>query len=414
MEYKVNSEYTIQTIKLIIKTMGGLLPGEIILHPIFRDDGLMLVNRYSTVFQNVLKQIHIHLRDDIPVIVVTSEEELNKFLNNEVYSDQDFISLLEEAINNSESNYKVSLELDSYLDNRVNKKNLMRNKKSEVQIQNTDRYSILGKLISSTPLWSSFETLLESEFLQTRAKDIKKKFLSIINDDKSLMELVDKMVAYDDLLLIDGMNAASISMLIGLTMELSDEEMVNLAISALFCNIGFISISKDMFYKYLEGSNYIEIANKHIKNSLEIITESSYCRNKSIVFGILDHHEYYNGSGTPSGKLGKEIGVFARILNIVHEYDDLVIGAFGKEAMNANSAANVIWANKEKRFDPDILKIFFYRSKIFKIGQTFIDPKNNKGTIIGFRNFIENPAKPIVKYNNDKIIDFYDYDWKVL
>jgi hypothetical protein len=213
----------------MIKIMEKLLPGEIILHPIFREDGLMLVNRYSTISQNTLKQIHIHLRGELPVIIVLVEEELNRFIRNEVYSNENFIYLLEEVIFNSIGNYKTPIELESYLDSRVNLKDFIKNKEKDFISEGASTYSLLGKLISSTPLWSSFELQLESEVLQNRANDI--------------------------------------------------------------------------------------------------------------------------------------------------------------------------------------LKIFFYRSNIFKIGQPFIDPKNHKGVIIGFRNFIEDPVKPIVKFSNDKITDFYDYVW---
>lgn len=411
MYCKINSECMIQSTRLKVKTVDELIPGDIILHPIFREDGLLLVNRYSTLFQTVLKQIHVHLKAHIPVIVVEISEELNKFLSNEIYLNQDFILLLNEVVNQSSENYKIPITLESYVDNRVNLKSFRLPERDVVVNQDANKFSSLGKLISSTPLWGAYELRLESEFLQNRAKIIKNNFLNLINNDQSLLDLVDKMSSYDDLLLIHGMNATCISMLIGLTMELTDDEMIDLAISALFCNIGFIGIGKDRFYEYLGGDNYSAIANEHIKKSLEIIASSSFCRNKSIIFGILDHHEYFDGSGAPSGKGGRDISLFGRILNIVHEYDDLVSGTFGRAGMNANSAEYVIWENKEKKFDPDILKAFFYRSNIMKIGQTFIDPGNNKGTIVGFRNFIEYPVKPIVKFSDNRIIDFYDYAW---
>lgn len=213
---------------------------------------------------------------------------------------------------------------------------------------------------------------------------------------------------YDDLLLVHGVNVMCISMLIGLTLEISDLEIIDLAISALFCNIGFIKVDKNDFHYFLLHQEDISIINNHIKNSIEIISNSSFCRNKSIIYGIVDHHEYYNGKGYPAKKTGKNISLFGRIIGIASFYDELVGGYNGSFSLNTMDAVKLAWENEEKQLDFDIIKIYVCRSNTFKIGQVAAFNENERGTIIGFSDFIDSPHKPIVKLENGIIKNYFN------
>ena len=49
----------------IAKTIADLIPGDISLHPIYREDGLLLVNKYTVLTSLLIKQIHIHVKEDV-------------------------------------------------------------------------------------------------------------------------------------------------------------------------------------------------------------------------------------------------------------------------------------------------------------------------------------------------------------
>ncbi|MEG0774890.1 MAG: hypothetical protein RR409_16325 [Clostridium sp.] len=53
------------------------------------------------------------------------------------------------------------------------------------------------------------------------------------------------------------------------------------------------------------------------------------------------------------------------------------------------------------------MRIFIYRSSLYKIGKTVRVSINKSGEIVGFTNFIEYPHKPVIKFKDGTIIDTY-------
>jgi HD-GYP domain-containing protein (c-di-GMP phosphodiesterase class II) len=385
-----NGVHSIDSTEFSVKSADQLLPVDITLHPIYRPDGMMLVNRYTTLLPFMLNQIQKHIKQDmpIPIIVASSEEMLNNFINNEIYSNPEFVLILDNVIRASTHCYSVPLSIEEYVDDRVDLKESLKaiaklkakladeensNTAKETELGNSDsrketvdRYSILGKITSSASIWSSFEMRLTSLTLQNNAKSIKKKFLNIINEDNTLMELSFKMTLYDDLLLVHGVNTACISIALGIVLGMTDEDLINLAITSMFCNVGFIRIPKADFHEYLKGTITEELISEHIRGSLEIIASAPKCRNKSIVFGILEHHEYFDGSGRPTGKRGKDINLFARILSIALKYESYINEFYHGNLANLNNIEKMIFKNKDNKFDPEILAAYMRNSCAFR------------------------------------------------
>jgi HD-GYP domain-containing protein (c-di-GMP phosphodiesterase class II) len=394
----ISGTYVVKDVEIIVKEARELFDGDIILHPIYREDGLMLINRYTQLTEGIKKQIWVHLSEDAPIGTVPNFSQFNRFLIGKVYGHENFLALLAEIIKHTEKNYTIPITILSYLDERVDYRLLNKYAvlPSREEVEPTE--SIIGRLVVATPLWDSFENILESPILQQRAREIKLKLIDILNNDKSILELIVKMSNYDKIFLMRSMNALCISLLLGLTMEITEEELLNLALTALFCNIGFVDLDKEIFYSSLETSVGVELVGEHIKMAVDIISKSEFCRNKAMLLGIMEHHELYNGCGYPMGKQGKAISLFGRVLSIVFEYDDLVAGSLNRMGINSNTAEDIMWNDVSGRYDRDILKIFLYRTNIFKIGRPYININREKGVIIGFSNFIEEPVKPIVKY----------------
>lgn len=390
MENNDNGEHSIEETEFSVKSVKQLLPVDITLHPIYRLDGMMLVDRYTVLLPFMLNQIQKHLKNDMPisVIVTSSEKMLNNFIENKIYSNPEFIMILDNVIRNSIHCYSVPISIEKYVDERVDLKaslkaaaelkasidNAGSNKTIKesmpedrnCKMKSIDRYSILGRITSSASIWSDFELRLSSIELQNRASSMKKRFLNTLNENNSLMELIFKMADYDDSLLIHGVNSSCISIVLGLVIGMSDEDLINLAITAMFSDIGFVNIEKDIFNEHLKGFNDDSVIGNHIKNSLEIIATAPLCRNKSIIFGILEHHEAFNGNGLPAGKRGKGICLFGRILAIVNNYEIYIKDCFHGDTTNLSNIERMICKNKENKYDQDILNLYMKNSTTFK------------------------------------------------
>lgn len=371
------------------KQVKEITVGDIILHPLYRSDGLLLINRYKKLTSSILKHIRNNFPSELPIIVANSELSYNTFIDEGLHNSPEFLSDLKEL-------FKTHHEIISIPINIYNIPN-------ENTHENSD-----GNPIYSSPFWKYLEDLVESKRLKRRAKIIKEKLSKVTNDNPELIELLEEMKEYHDALFIHTINSLSLSILIGLAIELSDDDLIKLALTALFADIGYLKIDSNKFKDYL---NYPEL-NKdviltHPMLSVDVIKDIKICRDKSIIYGIIDHHELFNGTGVPTGKKGSEISLFGRILAISKSYDDMTGGYFEEKSLEAIEAQLNIWRDRGTRFDPDIIKIFFAKVSVFKVGQRVILNDNQAGEIIGFTNYLEEPLLPIIKLDSGTVLNFY-------
>jgi HD-GYP domain-containing protein (c-di-GMP phosphodiesterase class II) len=185
--------------------------------------------------------------------------------------------------------------------------------------------------------------------------------------------------------------------MLGLSLELKNEELVDLAVATLFADIGFTEYPKSKFIYYLNHSKRTDLLSSHIKQSVEVISGSRFCRKKDVVYGILDHHERYDGSGFPNGKVGEDIHLYARIIAIAQSYDELVGGYIAEQSVAAYQALLQVWEQSGRLFDKNILHLFIARSSLFKLNQKVTLSNFQSGTIVGFENYMEYPLLPIIK-----------------
>jgi PAS domain S-box-containing protein len=87
----------------------------------------------------------------------------------------------------------------------------------------------------------------------------------------------------------------------------------------------------------------------------EISRESFLTIGKEVAFY---HHERWDGSGYPSGKKGEEIPLSARIVALADVYDALTSKRSYKEALSHEQAMEIILAERETHFDPDVVDAF--------------------------------------------------------
>jgi HD-GYP domain-containing protein (c-di-GMP phosphodiesterase class II) len=410
-----------------LKNVMDLIPGDIILHPIYRADGLMLIKQYTIVTAQVIAHIKPHLNNLVKMLVSESEEKFKTFNEYRVFTYRSFIEELNNIVEISKDEFKIPLKLNSFIDPRVNlndlvvdehflrakdiEENNMKHEKSTIseeanEFQNGIEAQLIA-LLSRVPLWEYFHTKLESENLIKRAMDIKEKIINFISKDTGLLSLSRLIRGHDDYIGIHAVNTLCLSVLIGLTLELSEEELIDLAIAALFCNIGYTKIKKEDFRRKIQNKDDLLTMKGHIKDSLEIISSCRVARKKSIIYAILEHHEDYSGKGFPVGKKGDNITLLGRILNIATSYDDMVGVYFENVSVSSNQAISIIWDNNDLKYDPDILKAFMHRTNIYKIGNVVMLSPNEKGHIIGFTNYLKAPHKPIVRLGTGEIIDYY-------
>ena len=101
--------------------------------------------------------------------------------------------------------------------------------------------------------------------------------------------------------------------------------------------------------EYEEIKYHSEAGYKIIKNIID---------NENIAFGVLYHHERYDGTGYPHGLMEEEIPLHARILAIADSYDTMIRGRIYQKPISKEDALKDIEKNKGTQFDPKLAEMF--------------------------------------------------------
>ena len=135
-----------------------------------------------------------------------------------------------------------------------------------------------------------------------------------------------------------------LSTILGKAAGLSEEELQNLAFSAYLHDVGRIG----------EASGDSARGRKHPVLGSRILSHSS--ADSSVIQGIEQHHERYDGRGYPYGLRGDGIHVFARIIAIVDAFDRILHG--DGAPTEAGDALRRLERGAGLQFDPGLTAVF--------------------------------------------------------
>jgi HD-GYP domain-containing protein (c-di-GMP phosphodiesterase class II) len=94
----------------------------------------------------------------------------------------------------------------------------------------------------------------------------------------------------------------------------------------------------------------------HPTYSVQILRQVNFPWNLDSI--ISQHHEYYDGSGYPSGLKGREISIGARIISVADAYYAMTTDRPYRKAMGKEQALLEIRKKAGSQFDPEVTEIF--------------------------------------------------------
>ena len=107
------------------------------------------------------------------------------------------------------------------------------------------------------------------------------------------------------------------------------------------------------------------------------------------------HHEWYNGEGYPTGKSGKDIPLYARIIKVTDGYDAMISKRPGREQLSPADAIEYMMAMAGSEFDPELVNIFLRRMAVYPIGCE-VELSNGQHGIVA-KNFRDFALRPLVR-----------------
>lgn len=138
---------------------------------------------------------------------------------------------------------------------------------------------------------------------------------------------------------------------------LSEQEQNDVKIASLLHDVGKLGISASVLRK--EGELTDEerrIIRSHPTLGFAIVQKSPHL--KSMLPGILYHHEAWDGSGYPNCLKGEEIPLIARIIAIVDAYHAMMSDRPHGRKMTSEEAKAELRSCAGTRFDPKLVEMF--------------------------------------------------------
>ncbi len=199
--------------------------------------------------------------------------------------------------------------------------------------------------------------------------DCVKIIYALNNDEKSFVSEVSFIPVKHHLpLVVAAVNIGFICAIIGTEMNFPQKDILHLITAALLHDIDMIKQPEKILNKTtrLSDEEFVRIQTHSQKVIATILETLSYP--KEIALIILQHHERWDGTGYPEGKKGPQIYLPARVLSVADSFEAMLSEKAYRSAFVAHDAVKNLLADKEKKYDPAVLKSFISTIGLYPIG----------------------------------------------
>lgn len=197
------------------------------------------------------------------------------------------------------------------------------------------------------------------------------------------------------------LNVSVLALMLGKKVKLTEPEMQNLGLGALFHDIGKSRIDKKILRRsppYSKSEQ--ELIQHHPQYGVEIASRSGVFPEEATGV-IFQHHEQYSGGGYPNHLKGDQINKLARITAIVDVYDNLCNNIDPEKCMTPYQALSQMYTKFQNYLDMEIFSSFIRSLGIYPPGTVVKLSNGIFGIVISVNP--QNPLKPSLMLYDSKI-----------
>jgi HD-GYP domain-containing protein (c-di-GMP phosphodiesterase class II) len=189
-------------------------------------------------------------------------------------------------------------------------------------------------------------------------------------------------------------NSLILSVIMGDYLKLGDDQLIDLAVSALFHEAGMLHIPPDAYLtdKPLTREEHRAIVSHPILG-FNILKSLNFPQN--IRLAVLEHHERENGSGYPQRLSGGKISLYAKIIAVACSFEAITAARPYKDAMDSHSGIIDLLKNEGGRYDEMAIRALIYSLSIYPIGSYVLLSNGRKAQVVDVDP--DEPRYPIVR-----------------
>lgn len=166
------------------------------------------------------------------------------------------------------------------------------------------------------------------------------------------------------------MNVMVLSLLVGKTLGLAEEDMKQLGLGALLHDVGLSEIPSRVQRNPHRNAAEEQFYRAHIGYGLKVVAPMRDLP-LAVKNVIACHHESWDGKGYPNALSGTKIPRIARIVAIANRYDNLCNPLDPKTALAPAEALSRMFRQESAGYDPEILAAFVKAMGVYPPG-TFV------------------------------------------
>ena len=203
-------------------------------------------------------------------------------------------------------------------------------------------------------------------------------------------------------LIIHTMRTTVLAIAVGFQLHLPLSKMIELGVTCVLHEIGMLRLPPQLYMstRKLSIREKAQIS-KHTLLGYSIIKDLSFAL--PIQLGVLEHHEKENGTGYPRRLTSEKISANAKVIAVACTYEAISSPRSYKDEKSTFDALLELLQNKERAYDPSVIKALLYTVSLYPIG-TFVYLTNRKVAEVIDTN-PDNPRTPVVQLLTEREAD---------
>jgi putative nucleotidyltransferase with HDIG domain len=164
-------------------------------------------------------------------------------------------------------------------------------------------------------------------------------------------------------------HVADTAMAIARELKVPEVEIEAIELGSLLHDVGIIGLEDSVKAGVSEAQSDVARFRQHVKIGAEIVRALP---RRAIWEIVLFHHERHDGRGYPSGRLGNEIPLPARIVAVAEVFESMLAGGFpyNERGRSFREAVDGISAEAGTAFDPEVVRAFLRAVQAGAIGSS--------------------------------------------
>jgi HD-GYP domain-containing protein (c-di-GMP phosphodiesterase class II) len=177
-------------------------------------------------------------------------------------------------------------------------------------------------------------------------------------------------------------NSGLLAITVGISLNRPRHKLFQLCSGALLHDVGMQRVPQEIIALDRElDQQELNILKTHPVYSYRILNKELQL-SEEIAQIALQHHERWDGEGYPQGLKGTKIMFEARIVSVADAFEAMVSERPWRNSMIGYEAMRSILSDNQRRFDPEIVKIFIRAMGLYPVGSLVLLSDGSIGRVI--------------------------------